>query len=65
MKYLMLLGTNDIRGINVCPSSLNDKNYTISCDYVNGCNSSGCSYTLTSMTGNINGKIEGNSSTMI
>ena len=61
----MLLGTNDIRGINVCPSSLNDKHYTISCDYVSGCNFSGCSYNLTSMTDTISGKIEGSNSAMI
>ena len=63
--YIMLLGTNDIRGIIVCPSALNDNTYTIRCDYVSGCNFSGCSYTLTSMTDTISGKIEGNNSTMI
>ena len=63
--FMMLLGTNDIRGIIVCPSALNDNTYTISCDYVSGCNFSGCSYTLTSMTDTISGKIEGNNSTMI
>ena len=61
----MLLGTNDIRGIHVCQSSPNDNHYTVSCDYVSGCNSSGCSYNLTSMTDTISGKIEGNNSTMI
>ena len=59
------LGTNDIRGITVCPSALNDNTYTISCDYVSGCNFSGCSYTLTSMTDTISEKIEGNNTTMI
>ena len=54
---MILLGTNDIRGITVCPST---KNYTISCDYVCGCNLSGCSDNLTSktdilITGNIDG----------
>ena len=50
----------------MCPSSLNDDNYyTISCDYISGCNSSGCSYNLTTMTDTISGKIEGNNSTMI
>ena len=63
--FMMLLGTNDIRGITVCPSALNDNSYTISCDYVSGCNFSGCSYTLTSMTDTLSGKIEGNNSTMI
>ena len=63
--FMMLLGTNDIRGITVCPSALNDNTYTISCDYVSGCNFSGCSYTLTSMTDSISGKIEGNNSAMI
>ena len=63
---MILLGTNDIRGITtVCHSSLNDNTYTISCDYVSGCNFSGCSYTLTSMNDTISGKIEGNISTMI
>ena len=57
---MILLGTNDIRGITACPSALNDNTYTISCDYVSGCNLSGCSYNLTSMidipiTGNIEG----------
>ena len=61
----MILGTNDIRGITVCPSPLNDDTYAISCDYVSGCNISGCSYNLTSMTDTISGKIEGNNSTMI
>ena len=57
---MMLLGTNDIRGITVCPSSLNDNTYTISCDYISGCNLSGCSYNLTSMTDiPITGNIEG------
>ena len=63
--FMMLLGTNDIRGITVCPLALNDNTYTISCDYVSGCNFSGCSYTLTSMTDTISGKIKGNNSTMI
>ena len=62
---MMFLGTNDIRGITVCPSSLNDDTYTISCDYVSGCNFSGCSYNLSSMTDTISGKIEGNNSNMI
>ena len=47
------------------PSALNDNSYTISCDYVSGCNISGCSYNLSSMTDTISGKIEGNNSTMI
>ena len=63
--FMMLLGTNDIRGITVCPAALNDNTYTISCDYVSACNFSGCSYTLTSMTDTISGKIEGNNSAMI
>ena len=63
--FMMLLGTNDIRGITVSPSALNDNSYTISCDYVSGCNFSGCSYTLTSMTDTLSGKIEGNNSIMI
>ena len=61
----MLSGTNDIKGITVCPSALNDNYYTLSCDYVSGCNFSGCSYNLTSMTDNISQKIEGNNSNMI
>ena len=63
--FTMLLGTNDIMGITVCPSALNENTYTISCDYVSGCNFSGCSYNLSSMTDTISGKIEGNNSTMI
>ena len=63
--FMMLLGTNDVRGITVCPSALNDNTYTISSDYVSGCYFSECSYTLTSMTDTISGKIEGNNSTMI
>ena len=46
---MMLLGTNDIRGITVCPSALNDNTYTI----------------RTSMTDTISGILEGNNSTMI
>ena len=57
---MILLGTNDIKGITVCPSALNDDTYTISCDYVSGCNFSGCSYNLTSMADTISGKIKGN-----
>ena len=63
---MMLLGTNDIRGITVCPSALNENTYTIRCDYVSGCNLSGCSYNLTSMTDiPISGNIEGRSFNMI
>ena len=65
LAFTMLLGTNDIMGITVSPSALNDNTYTISCDYVSGCNFSGCSYNLTSKTDTISGKIEGNTSTMI
>ena len=60
--FMMLLGTNNIRGII---SSLNDDTYTISCDYVSGCNISGYSYNLTSMTDTISGKIEANNSNII
>ena len=63
--FVLLLGTNDIRGITVCPSSLNDNTSTISCDYISGCSISGCSYNLTSTTGTIIGKIDGKNSTMI
>ena len=62
---VMLSGTNDIKGIIVCPSALNDDTYTISCEYVSSCSSSGCSYILTSMTDTISGRIDGNNSTMI
>ena len=62
----MSLGTNDIRGIIACPSSAqSDNSYTISCDYVSGCNFTGCSYNLTSMTDTISGIIEGNKSIII
>ena len=63
--FIILLGTNDIRGITLCLSALNDNTYSISCDYVSGCNFSGCFYNLTSMTDTISGKIEGNNFTMI
>ncbi len=33
--------------------------YNISCDYIVGCNYSGCSYELSSTNGNINGSIIG------
>ena len=56
---------NDIRGITVCPSALNDDNYTIRCDYVSDRSFSGCSYNLPSMTGTISGRLEGNNSTKI
>ena len=50
----------------MCPSSLNDNPYTIRCDYVSGCNLSGCSYNLTSMIDiPITGNIEGRSFNMI
>ena len=64
---MMLLGTNDIKGITpVCPSALNDNTYTISCDYVSGCNLSGCFYNLSSMTDiPITGNIEGRNFNMI
>ena len=62
---MMLLGTNDIRGIIVCHTAVNDNTYTISCDYVSSCSFSGCFYNLTSMSDTISEKIEGNNSTMI
>ena len=60
---MMLLGMNDIRGIIVCPSAVNDNTYTISY-YISSCSFSG-SYNLTSMADTISEKIEGNNSTMI
>ena len=61
---MILLGTNDIRGIIVCPSAVNDNTYTISCYYKSSCSFSG-SYNLTSMADTISENIEGNNSTMI
>ena len=61
---MILLGTNDIRGIIVCPSAINDNTYTISCYYISSCSFSG-SYNLTSMADTISEKIEGNNSAMI
>ena len=49
----------------MCPSSLNDDNYTIRCDNVSGCSFSGCSYNLSSMIDTISGRLERNNSTKI
>ena len=50
----------------MCPSTLNDNTYTIRCDYVSGCNFSGCYYNLTTMTDiPITGNIEGSNFNVI
>ncbi len=51
-------GTNDIEGVNICPI-MRTGIYNISCDYIIGCNYSGCSYELSSTNSNINGSIIG------
>ncbi len=53
-----LLGTNDIAGVNLC-STMMTGIYNISCDYIIGCNYSGCSYELSSTDSNMNGSIIG------
>ena len=52
------LGTNDIAGVNIC-STMMTGIYNISCDYIIGCNYSGCSYQLSSTNSTINGSIIG------
>ncbi len=57
MDIVLLLGTNDIKGVTICPTM--SGNYSISCDYIIGCNYSGCSYELSSTFGTTNGTIIG------
>ncbi len=57
MDIILLLGTNDIAGVNIC-STMMTGIYNISCDYI-GCNYSGCSYKLSSTNSTINGSIIG------
>ena len=54
-----VLGTNDIEGVNIC-STMRTGIYNISCDYIIGCNYSGCSYELSSTNSSTNGSIIGN-----
>ncbi len=49
----MYLGSNDI-----CPKEMIE-NHNVSCNYIIGCNYSGCSYKLTSTNSNVNGSIIG------
>ncbi len=58
MNNYSVLGTNDIEGVNIC-STIRTGIYNISCDYIIGCNYSGCSYELSSTNGTINGSIIG------
>ncbi len=51
-------GTNDIEGVNIC-STMRTGIYNVSCDYIIGCNYSGCYYELSSTNSNINGSIIG------
>ncbi len=57
VHIVSLLGTNDIEGVNICPTM--SRNYSISCDYIIGCNYSGCIYELSSTNSYINGSIIG------
>ncbi len=52
-----LLGTNDNEGVNICLTK--SGNYSISCDYIIGCNYSGCIYELSSTNSSTNGSIIG------
>ncbi len=58
MDIVSLLGTNDIAGVNIC-FTMRTGIYNISCDYIIGCNYSGCSYELSSTNSTINGTIIG------
>ncbi len=58
MDIVSLIGTNDIAGVNIC-STMMTGIYNISCDYIMGCNYSGCSYELSSTNSNMNGYIIG------
>ncbi len=58
MDIVSLLGTNDIAGVNIC-FTMRTGIYNISCDYIIGCNYSGCSYKLSSTDSNMNGSIIG------
>ncbi len=58
MDIVSLLGTNDIAGVNICFTMMTGI-YNISCDYIIGCNYSGCSYQLSSTSSTINGSIIG------
>ncbi len=58
MNNYSALGINDIEGVNIC-STMRTGIYNISCDYIIGCNYSGCSYELSSTNSNINGSIRG------
>ncbi len=48
MDIISLLGTNDIAGVNICSTMMTGIYNIISCDYIIGCNYSGCSYELSS-----------------
>ncbi len=52
------LYTNDFEGVNDC-HTMRTGMYNISCDYIIGCNYSGCSYELSSTNRYINGSIMG------
>ncbi len=56
--YRLIIGTNDIAGVNIC-FTMRTGIYNISCDYIIGCNYSGCSYELSSTNSYINGSIIG------
>ena len=50
-------------GITLC-STYNESTYMylISCDYIRGCDKTGCSYNLTSMNDNLTNTIQGSNS---
>ena len=53
------VGTNDVQGVNICPT-IQEGEYNISCNYVRGCDHSGCEYLLAGSDGVvINGTIMG------
>ncbi len=58
LNHYSALGANDIEGVYTC-STMRTGIYNISCDYIIGCNYSGCSYELSSTNSNINGSIMG------
>ncbi len=58
MDIVSLLGTNEIAGVNIC-FTIWTGIHSISCDYIIGCNYSGCSYELSSINSNVNGSIRG------
>ena len=52
------IGIHCVKGITLC-STYNESTYMISCDYIRGCDKTGCSYSLTSVNDSLTSTIQG------